>query len=179
MTEPDTSQTVVLIDGRSGSGKTELAAVLVREWPEAQLVRLDGVYPGWDGLRDGSDAVHRVILPSQRWRRWDWASSSLAEWHDLDPARPLIIEGCGALSRANRALATLGVWMELPTHQRMTRALDRDGDMFAPHWYRWAAQEDAFIAAENPRELADTEVDGTDVSLVVGSLLGMIEARAR
>ena len=45
---------VLLIDGRSGSGKTELARAVVAGVPEAQLVRLDDLYPGWGGLEEGS-----------------------------------------------------------------------------------------------------------------------------
>ncbi|MEO8095730.1 MAG: hypothetical protein ABI632_12485, partial [Pseudolysinimonas sp.] len=40
---------VVLIDGRSGAGKTTLARELA-PLVGAQLVSLDDVYPGWDGL---------------------------------------------------------------------------------------------------------------------------------
>ena len=31
----------------------------------------------------------------------------------------------------------------------------RDGDMFAPHWERWAAQEDTMFAREQTRERAE------------------------
>jgi hypothetical protein len=75
-----------------------------------------------------------------------------------------VVEGCGALSVANRALATLGLWVELDDATRKRRALLRDGDSYAPHWDDWAAQEDVFIARERPRERADAIVDGVDVT---------------
>jgi uridine kinase len=150
----------MLIDGRSGSGKTELAAAIAVDNPEVQLLGLDDVYPGWDGLLAGSAAVHETVLPEHRWRRWDWAAASFAEWHELDPDRPLIIEGCGALSSANRALAHVGVWVELDTPTRKERAIARDGETFAGHWDEWAAQEETFIARERPRTLADITVAG-------------------
>jgi predicted kinase len=155
--------TVLLVDGRSGSGKTELARAIVAE-SGTQLLRLDDLYPGWGGLAAGSAAVHESVLRLGRWRRWDWAASAPAEWHDVDLGRDLVIEGCGALSRANRALATSAVWVELDEPTRRRRALARDGEMFAPHWDEWAAQEDTFIASEGPRSLADEIVDGTDVA---------------
>jgi uridine kinase len=89
------------------------------------------------------------------WQRWDWATNTAAEWNAIDPRRPLIVEGAGALSRANRALATLGVWVELDERLRKQRALARDGATYEPHWDAWAAQEDAFIEQEHPRDLAD------------------------
>ena len=155
--------TVLLIDGRSGSGKTELATALVEE-TGAQLVRLDNVYPGWSGLDAGSVAVASIIR-DHRWQRWDWEANALAEWHEIDSAQPLIIEGCGALSRANRASADYGLWVSFPDASRKKRALNRDGEMFAPHWDNWAAQESAHIARENPASLADEIVDGADVTV--------------
>ena len=144
----------ILIDGRSGSGKTELARSIVSHWPEAQLVRLDDVYPGWDGL-DAASAAVPGILTQHRWRQWDWVMGRAADWHELDPQRPLIIEGVGAISRASRPLADLALWVELDDDTRKQRALARDGDTYAPHWDRWAAQELRFIAREDPRGLAD------------------------
>jgi uridine kinase len=144
---------VILIDGGSGSGKTELGAVLAPALG-AELVRLDDVYPGWDGLEAASLMVPGII-DGNCWRRWDWAAGAPAEWHDLDPRRPLVIEGCGSLSRANRALATFGIWVELDEPTRKARALARDGDAYAPHWDRWAAQERAFFERERPDRLAD------------------------
>jgi uridine kinase len=150
---------VVLVDGRSGSGKSTIARELAAGM-DAELVRLDDLYPGWDGLEAGSRHVHDHVLAASvpRWRRWDWGADAPAEWHELDPSRALVIEGCGALSRANRALASFGVWVELDDATRKRRALARDGGTYAPHWERWAAQEDAFIAREHPRHLADVVV---------------------
>jgi hypothetical protein len=34
----------------------------------------------------------------------------------------------------------------------------RDGDSYAPHWRRWADQEDAYVAAEDPVARADLVV---------------------
>ena len=150
----------MLIDGRSGAGKSTLAAELA-PLLDAQLVSLDDVYPGWGGLEAGSATVHQTMLRERDagWTRWDWASGSAAEWHPIEPSRPLVIEGCGALSRANRARATFGIWVELDAVARRRRALDREPD-FAAHWNEWAAQEDAFAAREHPRELADAVVEG-------------------
>jgi cytidylate kinase len=150
---------VVLIDGRSGSGKTTLAARLAPALG-AQLVRLDDLYPGWDGLAAGSEHVRDEVLGRSRWRAWDWAADRPGEWHELDASAPLVIEGAGALSAANRALATLGIWTELDATTRKERALARDGESYAKHWDRWAAQEEVFAAREHPRSLADVEVLG-------------------
>jgi predicted kinase len=151
---------VVLIDGRSGAGKTTLARELA-PLLGAQLVSLDDLYPGWGGLEAGSRAVHETVLRAvdPGWRRWDWASARPAEWHPVDPELPIVVEGCGALSRANRELATFGIWVELSAAERRRRALEREPD-FAPHWREWAAQEREHAAREHTRALAGVVVEG-------------------
>jgi len=169
---------VLLIDGRSGSGKTELARAVVAGVAGAQLVRLDDLYPGWGGLDEGSRVVHDDILASDRprWRRWDWGLGRHAEWHELDPLRPLVIEGCGALSRDNRALATFGIWVALDAETRKRRALERDGAEYEPHWDEWAAQEDAFLIRENPAAHADVVIDGVDVTTELARWRAVLDA---
>ncbi|SOC88396.1 Uridine kinase [Curtobacterium sp. 314Chir4.1] len=146
---------VVLVDGRSGTGKTTLGGSLADRLG-AQIVHLDDVYPGWDGLHAAARAVVTDVLgePSG-YRRWDWAASRPAEWVAVDPAGPIVVEGCGALSRASAPLASLRVWLEADDDTRWARAIGRDGDSFAREWDRWAAQEAAFIATEQPAGLAD------------------------
>ena len=126
-------------------------------------MRLDDLYPGWLGLADGSAQVP-FIITEHRWRRWDWPSSRYEEWHELDPARDLIVEGCGALSRAARSLADFALWVEHPPQDRRRRAIEREPS-FAAHWDAWATQENAFMALEHPESLADAVVDGADVLL--------------
>ena len=161
--------TRVLIDGRSGSGKTELARALVEGWPGSQLVRLDDLYPGWDGLDRGSVGV-ASILTTARWRAWDWSAEAPGSWHQLDASFPIVIEGVGAISRSSRALADVAVWVDLDDATRKSRALHRDGDAYAPFWERWAAQEQRFLARENPRTLASMVVDGADTAAILDSV---------
>lgn len=150
----------ILIDGRSGSGKTELARALVADWPGAQLVRLDELYPGWDGLAAASTLVPQ-LLTADSYPTWDWAAHEPGSRRTLDPSRPLVVEGVGAISRASRPLADFAIWVELPDAARKRRALDRDGALYAPHWDGWAVQEQELIDREHPQALADVVVDGT------------------
>lgn len=162
-----TSNPVVLIDGRSGAGKTTLASLIVQRWPlvgGVQSIALDSIYPGWDGLQAGSErAYDRIILPHARgmwstWSRWDWEQRRDAENHAVDPAQGVILEGCGAATRETARLADLTVWVEAPDAARQRRALDRDGDTYRPHWERWARQEEQHIARNRPQELADIHI---------------------
>ncbi|GGL72344.1 adenylate kinase [Curtobacterium citreum] len=149
---------VVLVDGRSGTGKTTLGDAL-GDRLGARVVHLDDVYPGWDGLRAAADAVVTDVLGARSgYRRWDWTTSTTAGWESIDPDVPLVVEGCGALSRASAPLASFRVWLEADDTVRRDRAIGRDGEVFAREWDRWAAQESSFIAAEDPAALADVVV---------------------
>lgn len=153
--------TTVLIDGRSGAGKSTLADQWQRHWPASSVVRLDDIYPGWDGLAWAVAHVRTQLLEPRadgrpgRWRQWNWVTGTAGSWHTVEPDRRLIVEGVGALTQAHRALADLGIWVHTPDDVRRRRALERDGDTYRPHWDRWAAQEDRFVTECAPRRAAD------------------------
>jgi len=155
---------VVLIDGRSGAGKSTLARALIAAWPlptPVQLLALDSIYPGWDGLDEGRErALAQVLLPHAEgrtglWQRYDWDRGAYAETHAVDPALALIVEGAGLLTPSTARMADVRVWLESPAPSRRARALARDGESYRPHWERWAAQEDAHVAAHAPARCAD------------------------
>ena len=156
------ARAVVLIDGRSGAGKSTLAHLLVDRWPVdgVQLVALDALYPGWDGLDAGAAlARDRILAPHRRgelatWPRWDWVANRPAEDHTVAPDAPLVVEGSGILTPRSAPLADVTVWLDAPDEQRKHRALDRDGDGYRPFWDRWAAQEKRHVRRDAPQELA-------------------------
>lgn len=156
-----TAATTVLIDGRSGAGKTAFAGALQTHWNASMVIHLDDIYPGWDGLRAATEHVHDALLVPRRarrlgrWQRWDWARDAPAEWHVVEPDQPLIIEGSGSLTAQNRALADLGIWIDCPDATRKDRALRRDGAGYATQWDRWARQECDHIARNDPLSIAD------------------------
>jgi len=156
---------VVAIDGRSGAGKTRLAADLagglLADGAAAPVVSLEDLYGGWDGLERGIDLLVSAVLEplaagrTARLPRYDWAARQWAEPAALEPPEVLIVEGVGAGARRAAAWASLLVWLDAPEAVRKRRALDRDGATFAPYWDMWAAQEDAMLARERTPERAD------------------------
>jgi uridine kinase len=166
---------VVLIDGHSGAGKTTLATELAYGL-KAQHVALDSFYPGWGGLEVGSAMVRNVLDPAiSEYRRWDWKRNQAAERHKVSSKRDIVIEGSGCMSRANRELATFGLWIRLDEATRKRRALERDGAANHQNWDRWAAQEQAFFARERPDLLADAIMDGRTGILVFQADLALPE----
>jgi len=152
--------TVVVIDGPSGSGKSTFATRLAAA-SGAGLLRLEDMYPGWDGLDEGAQRlVDDVLEPMSRGeqatiRRWDWLEMREREREPLMTEPLLVIEGVGAGSRAASPFTSLLIWLEAETEERYARAIARDGEVYLDHWDRWAAQERVTFAREATRDRAD------------------------
>jgi uridine kinase len=160
---------VVAIDGRGGSGKSTLAERLVNILG-APVVRMDDLYPGWDGLAAAAPLLHRRILTPlahgqpARYQRYDWSLDAYRDWVDVPPADVIVVEGCGSGSRIVAPLLTMLLWVEAPREVRFARGIERDGEQYRPLWERWARQEDAVFAAERTRERADYRIDGASTA---------------
>ncbi|AKE41738.1 AAA family ATPase [Corynebacterium kutscheri] len=137
---------IVLIDGASGSGKSTLAKQLARylQWP---IIHLDDFYPGWSGLRAGSEILAHSVLAEKNpgYYQWDWEKDYRGRWIDTD-YEDVIIEGVGCLTEesllaARRKGTVLSVVLRLSVEKRKQRALQRDPS-YAPFWHMWAAQEE-------------------------------------
>ena len=152
--------TMVVIDGPSGSGKSTFATRLA-EATGAGLLRLEDMYPGWDGLDEGAQRlVDDVLEPLSRGeqapiRRWDWHAMRELDREPLVIEPLLVIEGVGAGSRAAAPFISLLIWLEAETEERYARAIARDGELYLGHWDRWAAQEQVTFAREATRDRAD------------------------
>ena len=166
---------VLGIDGRSGAGKSELAADVVRRLrrhahladPGAvALLALEDAYRGWYGLGVGVGAVAAGVLePLSRGlpgtvQRFDWAAGELdgpltVPGPGLPVPRVLVLEGCGAGAASCAPFVDLLVWLEAPEERRRRRAMSRDGESWAHLWDAWRAQEQALLEARDARAAAD------------------------
>lgn len=159
---------VVAIDGRSGSGKTTLAAS-VADALDAEIVHLDLIYPGWDGLAESVGILAtRVLQPlsearSAAYRRWDWERRAWGDELVVVPAPFVVVDGCGSSVMPAGAYAAVRVFLDADPTLRRTRGLARDGATYAPHWARWAAQEAALFERDGTRQRADLLIDTTTV----------------
>lgn len=161
---------VLLIDGPSGAGKSTLADALVAAWPwphRPTLVRLDDIYPGWGGLEAAITAIGDRLLEPRRsgrpaaWQRHDWVADAPAEWHRVDPALPLVIEGCGALARAHTRFSDVRVWLDADDSIRKQRALARDNGGFDEHWDQWQEDWESYRRREQPQLTATLRLTAT------------------
>ncbi|MHA6796785.1 hypothetical protein ACVGVM_25230 [Pseudonocardia bannensis] len=159
---------LVTIDGYSGSGKTELAGRLAGAL-DAPVITLEELYPGWDGLAAAVPlAVEWIAVPlaagrAARWHRYDWVRGVRDEWREQPPAPVVILEGCGSGAAALRPYTSTAIWVDVPPGERERRLRARaDWPDYALHRDGWAAQEDAFHAADHTRGRADVIVDNSD-----------------
>ncbi|MET1034141.1 MAG: chorismate-binding protein [Arthrobacter sp.] len=158
---------IIAVDGRSGAGKSTLALELateLRRHRPVSLFHLEDIYPGWDGLDGGIARYVRDVLEplswgeDARWTAWDWAAGTDGERRTTAAAPVVVVEGVGAACAAARGALDAVVWVEVGDDERRNRALARDGAAYAPHWERWAAQEDAWLATDPVPAAADVVV---------------------
>lgn len=154
---------LICIDGPAGSGKSTLAAQ-VAQLRAAPIVRMDDLYPGWQGLFEVEPEVAGVLRPlsegrTGRYRRYDWVAGEYGEEHRVEPAPLLVLDGVGSGSRAWSDLVTTLVWIEAPADLRLARGLARDGEDQREHWLRWMRDEELLFAREQTRERADLVLD--------------------
>ena len=145
---------IIGIDGRSGSGKTRLSELLElslsAEGICVRVLNLDSIYPGWDGLEEGTKTWQEISRNLHKgkpasYREWDWHADAPGPEHTINPAQEIVIicEGVGAIA----GTCDVRILVKAPDELRYRRAIDRDGETYRPHWERWAAQEEALFAA--------------------------------
>ena len=171
--ETGTPTPIILVDGRTGSGKTTFAAALQNRLFQKgesapRVVHMDDLYEGWDGLQAGVDYLIRQILnPLNRregasWQEFDWAAGErTGTWREFRGGTPLIIEGVGALSRVAAAQAAVTIWLEADQTVRQARIAERNavGDGDGSWFAMWSAQEADFYAREKSTEIADQVIE--------------------
>ncbi|MEP7191683.1 MAG: hypothetical protein ABI903_02340 [Actinomycetota bacterium] len=156
---------VVAVDGPSGAGKTDFATALAARLPNAQILHMDDLYAGWDGLDQAVTDLHdRILAPLSRgeratYRRWDWHEDRYAEEVTLPATGLLLVEGSGSGANPGCRFVSALVWLEANRDERYRRGIERDGDSYLPHWLRWASHEDRLFTRDGTRDRADLVID--------------------
>jgi energy-coupling factor transporter ATP-binding protein EcfA2 len=167
---------VVLIDGRAGSGKSTFARLLqdqvFQETKQSpKVIHMDDLYPGWEGLAQGSlYLVENILKPLRiagkaQWQRWDWANDNRGGqdpgngWREFGGENMLIIEGCGSVTTQSAELANLTIWIEAERQMRKERFEARDRGVFSNFWNSWSAQEDEFFQEQRSEQLCELKVN--------------------
>jgi anthranilate synthase component 1/para-aminobenzoate synthetase len=161
------------VDGRSGAGKTVLAADLAVTIARRDSVgpvtvlSMEGLYRGWHGLAAGVRLWAGDVLPrlrrglTARYPAWDWRRGGPGAEAAVPGTGLVIAEGVGSAAAAARPRLDLVVWLEAPEHVRRRRAEQREGGSIAEWWTLWASQEEELLADDPIPGEADAVVDAT------------------
>ena len=171
--------TLVAIDGLGGAGKSTLAAQVCEELEGAAIVPVDDFYRplsdpkraklspeegynryfDWERLRD--DVLAPLSRSARsRYRRYDWATNRLAEWREVEPGGPVIVEGVYSTRPDLRPYFGVTVYVDTPREQRLARMLSRGYEDRS--WIeRWMAAEDWYAEHVRPGKHVDLVVDGS------------------
>jgi len=162
---------IVLIDGRAASGKSQFAKELSeicfsQEKQAARVIHMDDLYPGWQGLAQGSVyLLTNILIPLSKgraasWQVWNWRKDHRGAEEpgngrrEFSGGTALIVEGCGSISRLSSELSDLTIWIDADDEERRQRFSTRNAGAFDEYFGIWSSQEDEFYERENSRELA-------------------------
>jgi uridine kinase len=162
---------IVLIDGRAASGKSQFAKDLAEAFFQvdrqaARTIHMDDLYPGWNGLAEGSVyLLTNILLPlansrSANWQVWNWRKNHRGAEEPGNGRREfsggtlLIVEGCGSISRLSYEHSDFQVWIDADDKERKERFSLRDQGKFDEFFGIWSAQEDEYYEKEKSKQLA-------------------------
>ncbi|HET8987266.1 MAG TPA: hypothetical protein VFN43_02050 [Humibacillus sp.] len=161
---------VLLVDGRSGSGKSTFAA-RAAELLGGAVVHSDDLAWHHDAFAWDDLALAHVIEP---WRRGEDVDYRPPGWvtHDRDGSVTvaadlgvLVVEGVGAGRTTLARHADVVVWVQSDHDEARERGLRRDVELGRTpqeaerFWDEWMAAEEPFLAEDRPWERADLVVN--------------------
>lgn len=160
---------IVAVDGRSGSGKTTVAAIIHRAVPSSAIVHTDDVawhhsFFGWTGLM-----IAGILEPLRRgnavrYRPPGWIARGRPGAIEVLAGQDLVIvEGVGASRLELAPWIDRSVWVQSDIDEAERRGIERDGgtDKARSFWQEWAAAEIPFLQRDRPWERAALVVNGT------------------
>lgn len=152
---------LICVDGPAASGKTTLASGIAALG--AQVVHMDDLYEGWQGLPQVDGQLTSILRPLERgepgsYRHFDWAADRFTVTVPVAPTPVLVVEGVGSGSPVVADLCTVLVWVEAPPHLRLERGMERDGEHVRERWLRWMDDEAAMFERHGTRARADLVV---------------------
>lgn len=168
---PAKGQALILVDGRSGAGKSTFGAHLALLLDGA-LVHTDDIAWNHDVIDWAPLLVDGVITP---WRRGEavdyqppgWLSEGRAGAVEVLACPLLVVEGVGAGRAELAACADLVVWVQSDRDTARSRGLARDVELgrspeeAEAFWDEWMRAEEPFLAADQPWSRASLVINGT------------------
>jgi uridine kinase len=167
---------VVAIDGRSGTGKSTLAAALAKRL-SATVIEGDDFFAGGTGIEGDlppSRAARCIDWQAQRrvltalragqaasYHAFDWDAfdgSVVADPNTIAPASILLLEGVYAARPELRDLVDLCLLVTVPDDLRLSRLIAREGEI-GPWERQWHEAEAWYFAHAAPPSSFDLVID--------------------
>ena len=172
---------VVAIDGRSGTGKSTLAAGVAAALSSCLVIDGDDFYAGgraeeWDARSATANADlvidwrrQRPVLAALRerrtvdWHPYDWDAFDGRLSTDpivAEPADVVILEGAYSARPELDDLVDVRVLLVVPEAERHRRLVAREGEEYRDDWFdRWDAAEQHYFGTIRPPETFDLVID--------------------
>lgn len=163
---------LILVDGRSGSGKSTFARRLA-SLLEGQVVHTDDIAWNYDIIDWDGALVQGVLEP---WRAGQDVSYKPPGWVkmgregavEVSASPVLIVEGVSSGRKSLAELADLVVWVQSDNEQARIRGIERDMQVERPDpveaarfWDEWMTTETPFLNEERSWEHAQLIINGT------------------
>lgn len=167
---------ILAIDGRSGAGKSSLAALLASVYDGALVVHMDDFFlqrhqrtaqrlqtPG--GNVDHERFLEEVLLPMRRgeafwYRPFDCGRMEIGEGMRLLPGRLCIVEGSYSLHPSLASAVDLRVALRIDAAAQRARILARNGEqMLARFTEMWIPLEEQYFSATRLFSRCDRVID--------------------
>lgn len=168
---PADQRALILVDGRSGAGKSTFASRLARLF-QAALVHTDDIAWHLHPIEWAGVLTEGVIEP---WRRGELVEFRPPGWIDhgrdgvvsVPVTDVLVVEGVGAGRAALASSADLVVWVQSNRDEARRRGIERDVQLgrtmaeAVAFWDEWMRFEEPFLATDQPWTRAAMTVNGT------------------
>lgn len=173
---------ILAIDGRSGAGKSSLAALLASVYDGALVVHMDDFFlqphqrtaqrlqtPG--GNVDHERFLEEVLAPMRRgeafwYRPFDCGRMEIGEGMRLSPGRLCIVEGSYSLHPSLASAYDLRVALRIDAAAQRARILARNGEqMLARFIEMWIPLEERYFSATRLFARIDAVIDVTPLDV--------------
>jgi uridine kinase len=162
---------LILIDGRSGNGKSFIAGK-IKNLLHYPVLSTDDIAWNNHPINWDTELKDKIIKPwlkgsNINYRPSGWLSANRKGEIKINWAEVLIIEGVGAGRLSLNSEKTLLIWVQADTAKIYQRGISRDilkekrsKSEAEAFWANWKSYEDPFLAKEKPWERADLIICG-------------------